>query len=242
MGNIQQQHAPKVDLKTRLKAHARQLCGNNLLQIYSSHESRDQALLWRFGPISVDMSFQRLNQETLTLLIRLAEEKHLDHAISQLFNKEHGIAFDSPQRHWLLRAPAKKSAIEQENLVAEQVTKMATLARPLLSGQWHGATGRSITDIIVLATGGPSSIARLTSQTFLSSPAPIKVHFISSLDGVELACLLQELSAESTLFVLSSRSFRTPDTLSNANMALAWLKNRLLGERHTGKTFYRYFC
>lgn len=240
MGNTHQQHHAKTDgIKTRLQAHARQMCCNSLLHIYSGQESRDEALLWRFGPLSVDMRYQRLNQETLALLSQLAEEKRLAHAIRQLFSGEGGAAPDSPQRHWVLRSPEKPSATGQESdLVAEQITKMATLARSLRSGQWLGVTGSSITDIVVLATGGPSTIARLTSQTLLSNRAPIKVHFISSLDGVELAFLLQELSAASTLFILSSRSFRTPDTLSNANMALAWLKNHLPGERGIQETHF----
>lgn len=228
MGETHHQHSSKSDLKVQLEAHARRLCSNSLLHIYSSHESRAQDLRWRVGAISVDMSFQRMNQETLTLLFRLAEEKRLVHAINQLFSEQHRASPDSPQKHWVLRKPEEKPAVGPESSpVATQIAKMATLAQSLRSGQWLGASGQRITNVVVLAAGGPNSVARLTTQALSSHPGPIKVHFISSLDGVELAYLLQELSAESSLFILSSRSFRTPDTLSNAHMALSWLENHL---------------
>jgi len=228
MGKIHQQHPSQADLKARMESHARKLCNNSLLQIYSGHKSRALDLRWHFGAISIDLSFQRINHETLETLTLFAQEKRLDHAIGQLFNRQYSIAADSPQEHWALREPARPVTTGSEsNPVTAQTEKMAALAQALHDGQWPGATGQKITDVVVLATGGPSSVAKLTTQSLSTCPGAIKVHFISSLDGVELAYLLQELSAESTLFILSSRSFRTPDTLSNAHMALRWLNNHL---------------
>lgn len=215
-------------IQTLLEDHARQLRNSSLLHIYSSHEQRNQDLRWCTPPVSVDLSFQRMNDETLLLLMRLAESKRLKTSINDLFSGKTGLSNKSPSGHWLLRAQQAPERLAGNVREAKQQTaKMEEIASKLRSGLWRGASGCNITDIVVLATGGPNMVSKLTARALSSGSGPIKIHFISALDGYELAMLLQELRARRTLFVISSRSFTTPDTLSNAHMALDWLNLNL---------------
>lgn len=215
-------------IQNLLEGHAQQLRNSSLLHIYSCHEQRDQYMRWSTLDISLDLSFQRMNNETLLLLMRLAESKRLKSSINDLFSGKTDKSNKSPSGHWLLRAQQAPERLAGNIREAkQQIAKMEEIASKLRAGSWSGSSGCNITDIVVLATGGPNMVAKLTARALSSGPGPIKIHFISALDGYELAMLLQELRASRTLFVISSRSFTTPDTLSNAHMALDWLNLHL---------------
>ena len=132
-------------IQTLLEDHAQQLRNNSLLHIYSSHEQRNQNLRWQIPPVSLDLSFQRMNDETLLLLMRLAKSKHLRTAIGDLFNGKTGLSNKSPSGHWLLRAQQAPERLTGNIREAkDQTAKMEGIALKLRSGLWRGASGTSI--------------------------------------------------------------------------------------------------
>lgn len=115
--------------------------------------------------------------------------------------------------------------------VQEQLERMGAIVAKIHSGQWRGLTGEAITDVVNIGVGGsdlgPLMVSRALNDFAIQGSQPLGIHFASSMDGSQLAQLLVQLRPQNTLFVVSSKSFTTVDTLYNANTALAWLERTL---------------
>ncbi|MDO6671197.1 glucose-6-phosphate isomerase [Cobetia amphilecti] len=186
--------------------------------------------------LRLDLSKQRLKGETLELLLDLARETGVEQGIKRLLAGEHvNRSEDRPALHAALRLPRSASLeVNGEDIVPaihESLEHLAEMVDTFHSGQWRGATGKPITDVVNLGVGG-SDLGPLMVSSALSDCRPkdiheIGVHFASTMDGSQLADYLESFSPETTLFILSSKSFSTIDTLSNARTARDWLKSRL---------------
>lgn len=184
------------------------------------------------GNLTLDFSKQKLTANTLQLLVKLAEESNLTTKINQLLTgAEVNTTEQRPALHTALRLPASTSlnlAGEDINLgVQASLNKMQQLVERLHAGQWRGVTGQAITDVVNLGVGG-SDLGPLMATHALAEFKPeniakINLHFASTMDGSQLAQQLNQLNPATTLFILSSKSFGTIDTLSNAATALKWL-------------------
>ena len=130
--------------------------------------------------------------------------------------------------HTALRLPeSAKLDVDGQNVVADvhdSLSQVARLSERVRSGTWRGFSGKAITDVVNIGVGG-SDLGPLMATTALDEWADtdIEVHFVSNMDGTQLDNLLKHLNPETTLFIISSKSFGTVDTLSNAKTALSWL-------------------
>jgi glucose-6-phosphate isomerase len=132
--------------------------------------------------------------------------------------------------HWALRVPAEQSSPVQQE-VQQQLDKMAVLVDRIHAGQWRGVTGEVITDVVNIGVGG-SDLGPMMVCHALDDAADeraVRTHFVSSMDGSQVSNLLHQLRPHNTLFIISSKSFTTVDTLYNAGTARAWLQ-RALGD------------
>lgn len=185
------------------------------------------------GPLFMDFSKQRLTQDDLAALLALAEACGLQQAVSDLMG---GAAVNNtegrPALHTALRAAADEQVLVDGRDVVPDVQaslqRMDDVVSRIHSRQWRGWTGKPIRDVVNIGVGG-SDLGPFMACSALGEFAPVaaaelKLHFVSSIDGTQLADLLGALKPETTLFIISSKSFTTVDTLSNAQTALQWMR------------------
>tara|TARA_R110002096_G_scaffold183080_3_gene360898 strand:+ start:339 stop:1973 length:1635 start_codon:yes stop_codon:yes gene_type:complete len=215
-----------------LQSHAEEMQSIHLKNLFHPSEDRFGAFSFSFDHYLLDLSKQRITEETLSKLLLLAEQQGLAGWISKLFNGEK--VNDSERRaalHSALRLPENATLCVDEQDVAQDVQasllKMHGLVEQIQQAQWRGFDGSPIRCVVSIGVGG-SSLGPLMACTALEqyTGADIRhldVHFVSSMDGSELEKLLPNLDPATTLFIVASKSFTTVDTLANANTARQWL-------------------
>lgn len=216
-----------------LKSHASLMTKAHISTLFSEETQRFDSLNYSQGQLFLDLSKQRISSETISLLIKLAEDRNLKNWIEKLFTGCHvNDSEDRPALHTALRTPKdSRLDIAGNDIIPEihqNLDKMDAIVSRIHSGQWRGFTGHSINSIVNIGVGG-SDLGPLMACKALGEFQPteadkINVHFVSSMDGSQLAELLQHLNPARTLFVISSKSFTTIDTLANATTAKEWLK------------------
>ncbi len=221
-----------------LAEHAAGMGRRHLRDLFVEQPNRYETFGRSAAGLTLDLSKQRWTDQTLELLLDLAREADVPEAIRGLLAGERvNRSEDRPALHTALRLPADaRLEVEGEDLVASvhaTLDRMEAMVERFHAGQWRGATGKPIRDVVNLGVGG-SDLGPLMVTHALADYRPdvaqrIDVHFASTMDGSQLADYLARLNPETTLFVLSSKSFTTIDTLSNARTARDWLKARLLG-------------
>lgn len=187
----------------------------------------------RAGPLFMDFSKQRLESADLQGLLALAEACGLQQAVQYLMA---GAAVNNtenrPALHTALRAAADESiCVDGRNVVPDvqaSLQRMEDMVNRIHSRQWRGWTGKPIRDVVNIGVGG-SDLGPFMACSALGEFAPVaaaelNLHFVSSIDGTQIADLLGALKPETTLFIISSKSFTTVDTLSNAQTALQWMR------------------
>ncbi|WP_163558903.1 glucose-6-phosphate isomerase [Halomonas sp. NO4] len=230
-------HAP-IDQSAAWQAlanHAEAMRGTHLSDLFAD-TARGDAFTRRAAGLTLDLSKQRWSAETLERLLDLAREARLPEAIRALLAGERvNISENRPALHTALRLPAEASlVVDGEDLVPgvqATLSRMDEMVTRFHTAQWRGATGRPIRDVVNLGVGGsdlgPLMVTHALADYRLADVHRVDVHFASTMDGSQLAAYLSRFNPETTLFVLSSKSFTTIDTLSNARTARDWLMARL---------------
>ncbi|MGM0988636.1 MAG: glucose-6-phosphate isomerase [Pseudomonadota bacterium] len=201
-------------------------------------EARRDKLSWRFAGWTLDASRQRLTPAVLQDLVRWAEACGLTEQRRCLFagevvNRSEGRPALHPALRWppdLAPPPGLEAHVAQ---ALAQRRKMAGLVEHVRRGQWQGATGEVITDLVHIGVGGSDLGPRLASQGLVEThPAGgVKVHFVSTMDATQLVPLLDSLNPATTLVIMASKSFTTADTQFNLATALHWLEASLPASR-----------
>ncbi len=219
-----------------LKQHAHALQNVHLKNLFGDDDSRWTNFTRQVAGLTLDLSKQRWDDDTLEHLLALAHEAGVPGAIDALLSgKRVNVSENRPALHTALRLPADASLdVEGEDVVTavhESLAQMECLVQRLQAGQWRGATGKPIRHVVNLGVGGsdlgPLMVTHALADYRPKGRHPLEVHFASTMDGSQLADYLGRFNPETTLFVLSSKSFTTIDTLSNANTAKDWLLGRL---------------
>ncbi|MGM0543718.1 MAG: glucose-6-phosphate isomerase [Pseudomonadota bacterium] len=219
-----------------LKQHAQALEHVHLQNLFGTDPDRWTHFTRQVAGLTLDLSKQRWDDDTLEHLLALAEEAGVPGAIDALLSgKRVNVSENRPALHTALRLPPGESLkVEGEDVAAavhDSLTQMERLVARLHAGQWRGATGKPIRHVVNLGVGGsdlgPLMVTRALADYQPEDIHPLEVHFASTMDGSQLADYLTRFNPETTLFVLSSKSFTTIDTLSNANTARDWLIGRL---------------
>lgn len=201
----------------------------------------------RHDELLLDLSRQRLTESTLTHLLQLAESCQLSQWIDALFTGEPiNHTENRAALHTALRQPPESRLQHQGEdlvpLIQADLACMETLVEQLHHGQWRGFSGEPIDTLVNVGVGGsdlgPMMVCKALESFQPAAARRITTHFISSMDGSQLSSLLDQLDPGRTLFVVSSKSFSTADTLANAATALDWLQHAsglpadLLTRRH----------
>ena len=201
----------------------------SLATLFAQDSDRAMRFSIKAGSLYMDYSKQCIDEQVLTSLLQLAESCELSARINALM--QGSMVNTSEQRaalHTALRLPETATLeVDNKNIVADvhhSLSQVARLSERVRNGTWRGFSGKAITDVVNIGVGG-SDLGPLMATAALDEWADtaIEVHFVSNMDGTQLDNLLKHLNPETTLFIISSKSFGTVDTLSNAKTALSWL-------------------
>ncbi|WP_286239736.1 glucose-6-phosphate isomerase [Neptuniibacter halophilus] len=225
-----------------LTKHAEQMSARHISDLFKSDTQRFTQLSFSQDDILLDLSKQRMTEETLSLLTSLASERNLQQWTEDLFSGAPVNASENrPALHTALRAPGSSSLLlNGQDIIPEiqsNLERMQAIVERIHSGQWRGFTGHSINTVVNIGVGGsdlgPLMACKALAENQPEEAAHIQIHFVSSMDGSQLAELLNKLNPARTLFVISSKSFTTVDTLANANTAKEWLKKSSMADNET---------
>lgn len=215
-----------------LKAHAKQQQALTINERFALNAHRFNQLSLAFNDdLFIDLSKQAIDTTTLPLLCELAHSMQVPQAIKQLFASN---AFNHTEQravlHTALRMPADAELLHNgENVVTavhSELAKIRDFCQRLHTGEWRGFTGQPITDVVNIGIGGSDLGPAMVCEALMPyQDAGIKPHFVSNIDAAHLATTLAALDPATTLFVVSSKSFSTDETISNATAAKQWLLN-----------------
>ena len=201
----------------------------SLAALFAQDDERATRFSRQAGALYMDYSKQCIDETVLANLLSLADSCDLSARIKALL--QGAMVNTSEARaalHTALRLPETATLqLDGQDVVADvhqSLSQVARLSERVRSGTWRGFSGKAITDVVNIGVGG-SDLGPLMATAALDEWADteIEVHFVSNMDGTQLDNLLKHLNPETTLFIISSKSFGTIDTLSNAKTALSWL-------------------
>ncbi|WP_180116302.1 glucose-6-phosphate isomerase [Acinetobacter sp. YH12140] len=205
----------------------------HLTQLFAEDTQRFEKFSVTLEPVVFDFSKHRINQPVVKNLVQWAQTQDLTSWIKRLFSTEEiNYTEQRAAMHWALRLPKDdQSHTELAKQVHTQLERMYALVEKIHAGQCRGATGEVIQDVVNIGVGGsdlgPLMVSHALSDFKKSTYKPLDVHFVSTIDGSQLSDLLHQLRPETTLFIISSKSFGTIDTLSNAQTVRLWLEKAL---------------
>jgi glucose-6-phosphate isomerase len=219
-----------------LKDHQEKIEGTHLRQLFAEDASRGERLTAEGAGIYLDYSKNRITDETLQLLLQLAGQSGLRERIDAMFRGEKiNVSEERAVLHVALRAPRDAVIrVDGKNVVPEVhavLDKMAVFADQVRSGDWKGHTGKRIRNVINVGIGG-SDLGPVMAYEALKhySDRSMTFRFVSNVDGTDFAEAVRDLDAEETLFIISSKTFTTLETMTNAHTARDWVLDRLHGE------------
>ncbi len=223
----------QIDILQSLKDKASKMKSLHLNQLFGQNDQRFEQLSVQFDCLTFDYSKHRVDLNIIDELNQFAQKKNLNHWIERLFSTEQiNYTEQRAAMHWALRLPKHDlvhTALSDQ--VHVQLDRMYALVNQIHAGQYRGCTGEVIQDVVNIGVGGsdlgPLMVSHALSDFKVKTKKPLGVHFVSTMDGSQLSDLLHQLRPETTLFIISSKSFGTIDTLSNAQTVRQWLEKSL---------------
>ncbi len=219
-----------------LEAHYRQVEGQHLRDLFSADPSRGEKLTAEGAGLYLDYSKNRITDETIALLVKLAEESGLAERREAMFRGEHiNLSEDRAVLHVALRMPRDRSLVVDGEDVVKQVhevlDRMGAFADKVRGGEWKGHTGKPIRNVINIGIGG-SDLGPVMAYEALKhySQREMTFRFVSNVDATDFVECTRDLSPEETLFIVSSKTFTTLETMTNAHTARQWALDGLGGD------------
>ena len=216
-----------------LAANAREMHATSLRELFAADPTRVERLTFESCGIVADLSKHRVNADTMANLVALAEQSDLRAHIDAMFAGEHiNVSEDRAVLHVALRAPLGEVITTDQRDVVPDVhavlDRMASFADTIRSGDWLGFTGRPISAIVNIGIGG-SDLGPVMAYEALRfyTDRRLTFRFISNVDSTDFVEATRDLDPETTLFIISSKTFTTLETMTNAHSARQWLVDSL---------------
>jgi glucose-6-phosphate isomerase len=226
-----------------LEAHSVKMRDVHLRRLFADDPGRGERLTAEAAGIFLDYSKNRVTGETIGLLLQLAEESGLKARIEAMFRGEKiNVTEGRAVLHVALRAPRGESIkVDGEDVVPEVhavLDRMAGFADKIRSGAWKGHTGKPIRNVVNIGIGG-SDLGPVMAYEALKhySDRALTFRFVSNVDGTDFAEATRDLDAAETSFIISSKTFTTLETMTNAQTARAWSLGTLKDEQAVAKHF-----
>ncbi len=219
-----------------LQGHYETMRSRHLRDLFAHDPKRGERMTVEAAGIFLDYSKNRIDDETLRLLLALAEQSALRERIDAMFRGEKiNITENRAVLHVALRAPKGASiVVDGKNVVPEVhavVDKMAAFADRIRSGEWKGHTGKRIRNVINIGIGGSDLGPTMAYEALKSySDRAMTFRFVSNVDGTDFVEATRDLDPAETMFIISSKTFTTLETMTNAQSARDWSLRGLGGD------------
>ena len=200
----------------------------HLKNLFANDSTRFEQFSTQIPGVLFDYSKQLIDSTVLSQLISLAQECDIATWRDKMFSGEKiNITEDRAVLHTALRNRSESAlVVDGENVssvVNAELQKIKLFVDKVRSGQWLGYTGKSVKDVVSIGVGGSNLGPQMATEALKSfADDTLKVHYVSNVDGVQIASVLKEIDPETTLFVISSKTFTTSETMTNAKTAVAW--------------------
>jgi glucose-6-phosphate isomerase len=219
-----------------LQAHYKQVRGLDLRALFADDPQRGSRMTVEAAGLFLDYSKNRVTDETIRLLVQMAEEAGLRQSIEAMFRGDKiNVTENRAVLHVALRAPREdtitvdgEDVVPKVHAVLDQMTAFCTRIR---SGEWKGHTGKRIRNVVNIGIGG-SDLGPVMAYEALKaySDRGMTFRFVSNVDGTDFAEAVRDLQPDETLFIISSKTFTTLETMTNANSAREWSLKGLGGD------------
>ncbi|MGB6083088.1 glucose-6-phosphate isomerase [Moheibacter sp.] len=227
---------------SRLDNHFVEMEPKSLRELFENAPNRFEQFHIRFQDILFDYSKNRINSETMKLLVELAEECGLKNAIKKQFSGDLiNVTENRAVLHTALRNRNNqpvlvdgKDVMPAVNAVLDQ---MKAFSEKVISGEWKGFSGKEITDVVNIGIGGSDLGPVMVTEALKFYKTRLNLHFVSNVDGTHIAETLKNLNPETTLFIIASKTFTTQETMTNAHTARNWFLNSEAAEKDVAKHF-----
>jgi glucose-6-phosphate isomerase len=226
-----------------LERHHGQIAPKHLRELFAADPGRVQRFTVEAAGLYFDYSKNRISEETMGLLLQLAEQSGLRGRIDAMFRGDRiNVSEDRSVLHTALRMPAgKKLVVDGQDVVAqvhEVLGRMRAFSERVRSGAWKGHTGKRIRNVVNIGIGG-SDLGPVMAYEALRyySQRDLTFRFVSNVDSTDLVEATRDLDAAETLFIVSSKTFGTIETMTNARSARQWAIERLGSEAAIAKHF-----
>ena len=226
-----------------LAHHRQQMEGVHLRDLFAQDATRFDRFSLRFDDILFDYSKNRITKNTLDLLVALARQASVDSAIEAMFSgAKINTTEDRAVLHVALRnrsnRPIAVDGADVMPAVNAVLAKMRTFSEAIRSGTWQGYTGKAITDVVNIGIGGSDLGPKMVTRALTPyGKAGLRVHFVSNVDGTDMAETLQRVDPATTLFLVASKTFTTQETMTNAHSAREWFLAAAQDEAAVAKHF-----
>ncbi len=214
-----------------LKAHQQTIADTHMRDLFESDPKRFEKFSLVFNDILFDYSKHRITDETLRLLLKLAEERDVKGWMNKMFQ---GEAINTTEKRSVLHIALRNRSnrpilVEDKNVmpeVNEVLGRMKKFANDVRNGEWKGFSGKPITDVVNIGIGGSDLGPAMVTEALLDYQRPnINFHFVSNIDSTQMFETNRHLNPETTLFIIASKTFTTQETMTNARTAREWFMN-----------------
>jgi len=240
---LNRQNPTQTDAWKKLQAHYEYISEVPMRQLFARDPERFNRFSIKFEEMLVDFSKNRLTEETIGLLLELAESCKLKEAIEKMFsgakiNETEGRAV----LHIALRNRTGTPIVVDGKDVMPEVNavlrRMEAFSDKVVNGEWKGYTGQPIDTIVNIGIGGSDLGAVMVTEALRPYWKPnMQVHFVSNVDGTHIAETLKQCDPETTLFMVASKSFTTQETMTNAHTARRWFLQAAKQEEEVARHF-----
>ncbi len=234
---------PQTTAWKNLQAHFTAVRDLPMRDLFAADPGRYAKYSLHAGPWLLDYSKNRITENTLPLLIALAEQAGLPTHIHDMFA---GAKINRTEQRAVLHVALRNRGNQPVLVDGEDVmpavnavlAKMRNFSQAVRNGQWRGHTGKTVTDVVNIGIGGSDLGPLMVTEALRHyGRADLRLHFVSNIDGTHLLETLKPLNPETTLFIVASKTFTTQETLTNAWSARQWLVAALGDERAVARHF-----
>ncbi len=226
-----------------LTAHRQKMASTNMRELFASDPERFQRFSITFENLVFDFSKNRITDETISLLLDLAEQVRLPDAIEAMFGGERiNTTENRPVLHVALRNRSGRPIMVDGADVMLQVNavlaQMRSFSEAVRTAEWRGYTGKAISDVVNIGIGGSDLGPRMVTHALKPyAHDRLRVHFVSNVDPTDITETLRGLDPETTLFLVASKSFTTQETMMNAHTARRWFLDHARDEAAVARHF-----
>ncbi len=232
-------HSP---LWPQLQAHRQALAPLHLRDLFAQDPQRSTRYSLQAGPLFLDYSKNLITDETLSLLLALAQQQGLPAAVEAMFQ---GAKINRTEQRAVLHTALRNrsgAAIRVDGRdvmpdIHRVLAQMAQFSEAVRSGQWRGYSGQPITDVVNIGIGGSDLGPAMVCAALAADCDGPRLHFVSNVDGAHLWSVLKDLHPERTLFIIASKTFTTQETLLNAHSARQWFLQQAREEAFIARHF-----